>query len=98
MVSQSPQPMVRVNGSAPLCVHVFPSFGIGGVPLRMARIFNDLGMTFHHVVIALDGKTEAANYISRNIDCTIVAIPIPKRNIIASVSAWTSELVRRRPD
>jgi glycosyltransferase involved in cell wall biosynthesis len=83
---------------SPLCVHVFPSFGIGGVPLRMARIFNDLGTTFRHVVIALDGKTEAATYISRNIECTVAAAPIPKGNLLTSVLASASELVRRRPD
>jgi len=82
----------------PLCVHVFPSFGIGGVPLRMARIFNDLGAAFRHVVIALDGATGAAAYIGRDVDCTVVSIPIAKANLLASLRACTSELVRRRPD
>ena len=60
--------LTEVAPITPLCLHVFPSFGIGGVPLRMARIFNDLGTTFRHNVIALDGRTEAAHHVSKNID------------------------------
>ena len=82
----------------PLCVHVFPSFGIGGVPLRMARIFNDLGAAFRHVVIALDGATGAAAYIGRDVDCTVVSIPIAKANLLASLRACARELARSRPD
>jgi len=37
-------------------LHVFPSFGIGGVPLRMCRVINYLGRRFRHTIIALDGK------------------------------------------
>jgi glycosyltransferase involved in cell wall biosynthesis len=81
-----------------LCVHVFPSFGIGGVPIRMARIFNDLGAAFRHVIIALDGATGAAAYISREVDCTVVSIPVAKTNLLASLRQCTSELARRRPD
>jgi L-malate glycosyltransferase len=64
----------------------------------MARIFNDLGAAFRHVVIALDGATGAAAYIGRDVDCTVVSIPIAKANLLASLRACTSELVRRRPD
>jgi glycosyltransferase involved in cell wall biosynthesis len=64
----------------------------------MARIFNDLGTTFRHNVIALDGRTEAAHHISKNIDCTIAATATRKKNLITSLRACTSELVRRCPD
>ena len=68
------------------------------MPLRMARIFNDLGRAFRHVVIALDSATEAAAYIGKDVDCTVVSIPIPKSNLVTSLCLCTSELMRRRPD
>jgi len=64
----------------------------------MARIFNDLGAAFRHVVIALDGATGAAAYIGRDVDCTVVSIPIAKTNLLASLRACARELARRRPD
>ena len=68
------------------------------MPLRMARIFNDLGRAFRHVVIALDSATEAAGYIGKDVDCTVLSIPIPKSNLVTSLWVCTSELARRRPD
>jgi glycosyltransferase involved in cell wall biosynthesis len=41
-------------------LHVFPSFGIGGVPLRMVGVINHFGKRFRHTVIALDNNFEAA--------------------------------------
>ena len=35
-------------------LHVFPSFGMGGVPLRMARVINHFGTRLRHSVVALD--------------------------------------------
>jgi glycosyltransferase involved in cell wall biosynthesis len=64
----------------------------------MARIFNGLGTAFRHVVIALDSATEAAAYIGKGVDCSVVSIPIPKSNLVTSLCVCTRELVRRRPD
>jgi glycosyltransferase involved in cell wall biosynthesis len=64
----------------------------------MARIFNDLGATFRHIVIALDGNTDAAHHISKNIDCTVAATANRNKTFIASLCTCTIELVRRRPD
>jgi hypothetical protein len=82
----------------PLCVHVFPNFGIGGVQLRIVRILNDLGKEFRHVVITLDSTTEAAAYIGKEVDCSVVSLPIPKSKLVSSLCVCMNELRRRRPD
>jgi hypothetical protein len=56
-------------------LHVFPSFGIGGVPLRMVRIINYLGQRFRHTVIALDNNFDAAAGIAGDVDVTISSAP-----------------------
>jgi glycosyltransferase involved in cell wall biosynthesis len=86
------------RGAPPLCVHVFPSFGVGGVPLRMARILNDLGGEWRHHVIALDGAVGAAAAIAPSVDCRVVAQPIPKTNLALSLFACCRSLWRQRPD
>ena len=49
-------------------LHVFPSFGIGGVPLRMVRVINHVGNCFRHTVIALDNNFEAAEGLSADFE------------------------------
>jgi L-malate glycosyltransferase len=64
----------------------------------MARIFNDLGAAFRHVIIALDGVTGAAAHISRQADCTLASIAVAKTDLLSSLRQCTSELARHRPD
>src|SRR3954453_3869124 len=44
-------------------LHVFPSFGIGGVPLRVCRVINYFGKRFRHTIVALDGNFAAAEQL-----------------------------------
>lgn len=41
-------------------LHVFPTFAVGGVQLRIADVANRLGPGFVHEAIALDDRTDAA--------------------------------------
>ncbi len=90
MVGPFLESTARVNSSAPICLHVFPSFGIGGVPLRMARIFTDLGSDFRHQVIALDGVADAQANIGQGIFCSVAALPPQNRNLL-----WRMLVIRR---
>jgi L-malate glycosyltransferase len=64
----------------------------------MVRILNDLGREFRHVVITLDSTTEAAAYIGKEVDCSVVSLPIPKSKLVSSLCVCMNELRRRRPD
>jgi L-malate glycosyltransferase len=54
-------------------LHVFPSFGIGGVPLRIVRVINYLGSRCRHTIVALDGDLGAGARISRTVECELIA-------------------------
>jgi L-malate glycosyltransferase len=95
MVNQIPQPAPYVAGS-PLCLHIFPSFGIGGMPLRMARIITDLGPEFRHHVIALDGITDARTSIGGGICCAVTALPRQNRNLLSRLLAIRGALGQLR--
>src|SRR6266478_8305273 len=54
---------VSRTGSSLPCehvLHVFPSFGIGGVPLRMVRIINHLGKRFRHTVVRARRRSQSS--------------------------------------
>lgn len=40
-------------------LHVFPTYGVGGVQLRIAEVATRLGRGYAHSLVALDGRTEA---------------------------------------
>src|ERR1700732_1906704 len=67
-------------------LHIFPSFGIGGVPLRMVRIINHLGKRFRHTVIALDNNFEAAAGVAGDLDFAVLPVPRVKRGILHNLA------------
>src|SRR5712691_10726242 len=75
-------------------LHVFPSFGIGGVPLRMVRIINHFGKRFRHTVVALDNNLDAAAGVAGDIDVTLLPMQRPRRGVFRGVSAGALALRR----
>jgi L-malate glycosyltransferase len=79
-------------------LHVFPSFGIGGVPLRMVRIINHFGKRFRHTVIALDNNFEAASSFAGDLDLVLSPVRAVKRGAVHTVLDSVLALRRLRPD
>jgi L-malate glycosyltransferase len=98
---KTPPEAVSTAGSSLGCehvLHVFPSFGIGGVPLRMVRIINHLGKQFRHTVIALDNNFDAAEGVDGDLDVAVLPIRGAKRGMLHSVAYSALALRRLRPD
>jgi L-malate glycosyltransferase len=79
-------------------LHVFPSFGIGGVPLRMARLINHFGPRYRHSVMALDNNFEAAAALASSLDVALLPAPRPKRGTLQTAAGGLRALRRLRPD
>ena len=79
-------------------LHVFPSFGIGGVPLRMVRVINHMGRRFRHTVIALDNNFEAADGFTGDLDLTLSPSPDGKKGALHGVLGSALALRKLRPD
>jgi glycosyltransferase involved in cell wall biosynthesis len=79
-------------------LHVFPSFGIGGMPLRMVRIINHLGKQFRHTVIALDNNFDAADGVANNVDVAVLPVRAVKRGVLHNLACSALALRRLRPD
>ncbi len=79
-------------------LHVFPSFGIGGVPLRMVRIINHLSKRFRHTVIALDNNFDAAEGVAGDLDFAVLPVRDAKRGMLHNLVGSALALRRLRPD
>ena len=79
-------------------LHVFPSFGVGGVPLRMVRVINHFGKRFRHTVVALDNNFEAAGGLAGDLDLVLSPVRALKRGTLHSVLDSALALRRMRPD
>jgi len=79
-------------------LHVFPSFGVGGVPLRMVRVINHFGKRFRHTVVALDNNFEAAGGFARDLDLALSPVRALKRGTLHTVLDSALVLRKLRPD
>ena len=98
---KAPAEAVSTAGSSLGCghvLHVFPSFGIGGVPLRMVRIINHLGKQFRHTVIALDNNFDAAEGVASDLDVAVLPIRDTKRGMLRNLACSALALRRLQPD
>jgi len=82
----------------PHILHVFPSFGIGGMPLRTVRLMNHLGTRCRHTVISLDGIIAAADQIRADVLVEILPMVIDKRQPIRNLVNARRFLADVKPD
>jgi glycosyltransferase involved in cell wall biosynthesis len=102
-MSAATQP-ARIAGSAsdvapaPLVVHVFPTFAVGGAQVRFAALANHFGTEFRHFVVALDGDTSCRERLDPRLDLTFPMVEAPKHAMLANAWRFRSLLRRWRPD
>jgi glycosyltransferase involved in cell wall biosynthesis len=79
-------------------LHVIPSFGIGGVPVRLTTIANRLGRKYRHIVLALDQVTTAAARFAPATDYGLVELSIDKRRQARNILRFRGVIAQVRPD
>ncbi len=83
---------------APLLLHVFPSFAVGGAQVRLAAIANRFPGRWRHVVVALDGNTACAARVRPEVGLRCIAPPYAAgAGLAARLWAITRLLRGRRP-
>jgi glycosyltransferase involved in cell wall biosynthesis len=84
--------------TAPLVVHVFPSFAVGGAQVRFAALANHFGTEFRHMVVALDGDLGCRERLDTGLDVAFPAIDAPKNAMLANAWRFRALLRHWRPD
>ncbi len=82
----------------PHLVHVFPMFGIGGVPIRMSGIINHLGKAYRHTIVTLDGDDRCRTRLRPELNVGFVRSPIRKSGLVGTVRQILGHLRALRPD
>ncbi|MCU0867060.1 MAG: glycosyltransferase family 4 protein [Planctomycetes bacterium] len=86
-----------MNGTGRRCVHVFATFGAGGPQIRATQLLAHLGPDFCHVVLAMDGRTEAKAQLPPGIDVQF-AEPPPRGGFLATMRTLRRRLRELQPD
>jgi glycosyltransferase involved in cell wall biosynthesis len=93
-----PARQTRDRPAAPLVLHAFPTFAVGGAQVRFAAIANHFGGAFRHIVVSLDGNTACRERLDPDLDVTFPTVAATKNAMLSN--AWRyRRLVRDwRPD
>src|SRR5690606_7840869 len=83
---------------APHLVHVFPSYGHGGVPIRIATVINHFGRRYRHTIVALDGNRAAESRLDPSLGVIFAEPNIDKRRPLASIFRIHRALAGQRPN
>lgn len=84
--------------SPPLLLHVFASFGAGGVPIRIANIVNALGGRYRHTIFALDGNMDAASRLDPALGVAVEDPGIDKARPLSALLKIRRVIAARKPD
>lgn len=66
-------------------LHVFASFGLGGVPIRISDVINALPEGFRHTIVSLDSCLDARKRIAPHVDVAFRNLTLSKRCLPCSL-------------
>jgi glycosyltransferase involved in cell wall biosynthesis len=89
---------VELAGGAPLVVHVFPSFAVGGAQVRFASVANHFGAAFRHIVVSLDGDLACRERLDPGLSMTFPPVVAAKHAMLANARRFRGLLHAWRPD
>ena len=78
-------------------LHVLPSFAVGGIQMRLARLINAFGPRFHHTILAIDGRKSCRDNIAREIGVSFAATP-GKGGLLSRLTSDRAAIARAEPD
>ena len=79
-------------------LHIFASFGFGGVPIRICDVINALPPGFHHTIVALDARFDARKRLSPHVSAEFRELSLPKYCLPCSMFAFRDLMRRASPD
>lgn len=84
--------------AVPHLLHVFPTFGVGGVPIRIANVVNHFGRRYRHTIVSLDGVQGARTRLRPDLDLAFVDLQIRKEHPLRTLMTFARTLRSTAPD
>lgn len=88
----------RPTASAPLIMHVFPTFAVGGAQVRFAMLANHFGAAFRHIVVSLNGDLGCRERLRADLEISFPSVSSPKRAMLVNAWRFRRQLRDCRPD
>lgn len=79
-------------------LHIFSSFGFGGVPIRMSGIINHFGARYRHTILALDSCLDSRVRINAHIDVDFQTAQTSKYGLLSNVMQFRGFMKNLSPD
>jgi glycosyltransferase involved in cell wall biosynthesis len=83
---------------APLLLHVFATFAIGGPQVRFVALAESFGLRYRHIVVAMDGDYACADRLPPGLDVRYERVEAPKGATVRNVSRFRRLLRILSPD
>ena len=84
--------------TAPLLLHVYSTFAVGGPQVRFAALANRFGREFRHAIVAMDGNTACRERLDPGLDVTFPQVEIRKGDTLGNRRRFRAVLAAQRPD
>jgi glycosyltransferase involved in cell wall biosynthesis len=90
--------MTQIATNRRAVLHVLPSFGVGGVPVRVAQIANGFGEKYRHYIVALDGDYACCERLDGAVDYKCIPFRPVLRSMLGRLWHFGRWLSRLNPD
>jgi glycosyltransferase involved in cell wall biosynthesis len=84
--------------TAPVLLHVFATFAVGGPQVRFAALANWFGQSYRHLVIAMDGNYACAGRIDAGLTVSYPPVAVAKGSTFGNVCRFRGLLGTFAPD
>jgi glycosyltransferase involved in cell wall biosynthesis len=84
--------------SARTLLHAWSTFNVGGPQMRFVQLANHFGGRYRHLIVAMDGKTRAADLLGPGVDARIVTPAVRRGRTLANLKTFRDALRAWRPD
>ncbi len=84
--------------TAPLLLHVYSTFAVGGPQVRFAALANRFGREFRHAIVAMDGNIACRERLDPGLDVTFPQVEIRKGDTLGNRRRFRAVLAAMRPD
>ena len=82
---------------APLLLHAWSTFAVGGAQARFATIANHWGGRWRHAIVAMDGNLAARERLDPGLDVSFPSLALRKGNLPGNIRAMRAALRELRP-
>lgn len=79
-------------------LHVFATFKVGGPQMRFAQLANHFGGAYRHVIVAMDGQTEALSRLAPGLEVEMRSVPVRRGQTWSNLKTFRALLDDVRPD